>query len=102
MDLRDYLAEERTFLAWIRTGLAMMGFGFAVARFGGGSSAHSPWLSVWCGTALIAAGVAVNLSSARRYSQLPSRDAAVLAVFLALVGIAMAIYVTLPDAVSVL
>jgi len=33
-DLRDYLAEERTFLAWIRTGIALMGFGFVVARFG--------------------------------------------------------------------
>jgi putative membrane protein len=33
-DLRDYLAEERTFLAWIRTGIAFMGFGFVVARFG--------------------------------------------------------------------
>ncbi|TMA84185.1 MAG: DUF202 domain-containing protein [Deltaproteobacteria bacterium] len=29
-DLRDYLAEERTFLAWIRTGLALMGFGFVL------------------------------------------------------------------------
>jgi hypothetical protein len=26
-DLRDYLAEERTFLAWIRTGIALMGSG---------------------------------------------------------------------------
>src|SRR5438552_4600176 len=32
--LRDYLAEERTFLAWIRTAVALMGFGFVVARFG--------------------------------------------------------------------
>ena len=33
-DLRDQLAEERTFLAWIRTGLTLMGFGFVVARLG--------------------------------------------------------------------
>ena len=32
-DLRDYLAEERTFLAWIRTGIALMGFGLLVAHF---------------------------------------------------------------------
>ena len=32
--LRDYLAEERTFLAWIRTGIALMGFGVVVARVG--------------------------------------------------------------------
>jgi putative membrane protein len=33
-DLRDYLAEERTFLAWLRTGIGLMGFGFVAARFG--------------------------------------------------------------------
>src|SRR3979490_36194 len=32
--LRDYLAEERTFLAWIRTGISLRGFGFVVAHFG--------------------------------------------------------------------
>ena len=30
--LSNYVAAERTFLAWIRTGLALMGFGFVVAR----------------------------------------------------------------------
>src|SRR5436189_792963 len=79
-DLRDYLAEERTFLAWIRTGLALMGFGFVVARFGlflqelqitrGGSAAQPHPVSLWFGTALIAAGVAVNLLSIRRYLRL--------------------------------
>ena len=79
-DLRDYLAEERTFLAWIRTGLTLMGFGFVVARFGlflqvmqitqGGSAAQPHGLSPWIGTAFIAAGVAVNLLSIRRHLRL--------------------------------
>ena len=30
VDLRDYLAEERTFLAWVRTGISLMGFGLVV------------------------------------------------------------------------
>src|SRR5258708_31217841 len=76
-DLRDYLAAERTFLAWIRTGLALMGFGFVVARFGlflqqlrlidHAPSAPSYGVSLWFGTALIAVGVVVNLSSAWRH-----------------------------------
>src|SRR5258706_3883397 len=79
-DLRDYLAAERTFLAWIRTGLALMGFGFVVARFGlflqqlrffdYAPSAPSYGVSLWFGTALIAVGVVVNLSSAWRHVRL--------------------------------
>lgn len=114
-DLRDYLAAERTFLAWIRTGLALMGFGFVVARFGlflqqlrlldHALTAPSYGLSLWFGTALITVGVVVNLSSAWRHIRLvreldhgetaDSRSltqAVVTALFLALVGLAMAIY----------
>ena len=118
-ELRDYLAEERTSLAWIRTGLALMGFGFVVARFGlflqeiritqgGGSVAQPHLFSLWFGTALIVTGVAVNLFSARRHMSLVRewncgqfldhglpKQAVILALFLAFVGIAMAIYLTL-------
>jgi len=117
-DVRDYLAEERTFLAWIRTGLTLMGFGFVVARFGlflevmqitrGGSTAHSHGISPWIGTAFIAVGVAVNLLSIRRHLRLvgelnrgqfadrrPSQQAVMLALFLALAGVAMVLYLTL-------
>jgi uncharacterized protein (DUF302 family)/uncharacterized membrane protein YidH (DUF202 family) len=114
-DLSDFLAAERTVLAWIRTGLALMGFGFVVARFGlflqqlqviqHSPSAQSYGLSLWFGTALIAAGVAVNLLSARTHLRLMrdlervgaghprrSNQAVMVAIFLALVGLAMAIY----------
>jgi len=117
-DLRDYLAEERTFLAWIRTGLTLMGFGFVVARFGlflevmqitrGDLASQPHGLSRWVGTGFIAVGVAVNLLSIRRHLRLveelnrgqfahrrPSRQAVFLALFLALVGVAMALYLTL-------
>src|SRR5260370_5435804 len=77
-DLRDELAVERTFLAWIRTGVACMGFGFVVARFGlflqqllairNLPSVRSYGLSLWLGTALIAAGVIINVISARHHS----------------------------------
>src|ERR1700688_4184851 len=78
--LSDYLAAERTLLAWIRTGLALMGFGFVVARFGLflqqlQIAEHAPsvqpyGLSLWFGTALIGAGVAVNVLSGSRHIHL--------------------------------
>lgn len=32
-DLKDHLANERTFLAWLRTSIALMAFGFVVMKF---------------------------------------------------------------------
>jgi putative membrane protein len=116
--LRDYLAEERTFLAWIRTGVALMGFGFVVARFGiFGDQPHIAQqfaagqpheLSPWFGAALIAIGAIVNLFSAWRFMRLVSdlnrdqfadrslsKQGVIVALFLALLGIAMTIYLTL-------
>jgi uncharacterized protein (DUF302 family)/uncharacterized membrane protein YidH (DUF202 family) len=113
--LSDYLAAERTLLAWIRSGLALMGFGFVVARFGlflqqlqigqHSSSVQSYGLSLWFGTALIAAGVAVNLFSGWHHLRLirnlalghaarphTTNLAVATSVFLALVGVGMAIY----------
>jgi uncharacterized protein (DUF302 family)/uncharacterized membrane protein YidH (DUF202 family) len=112
----DYLAAERTFLAWIRTGLALMGFGFVVARFGlflrelqtGQPSLPAPsyGFSFWFGTALIILGVIVNIVSAKRHVRLvqelnsggsaftrPSSLAVIVALALAVIGLAMAIYV---------
>ena len=111
----DYLAAERNFLAWIRTGLALMGFGFVVARFAlflqeihvvaPDVPAPPHGLSIWFGNALIAAGVVIDIFAAWHHVRLvhqlnhgetaftqPSRGAIVLAGFLALVGIAMVIY----------
>ena len=111
----DYLAAERTFLAWIRTGLALMGFGFVVARFGlflqalqigqTDFSTRPFGLSFWFGTALIVLGVIVNISCAWSHVRLvrelnrggtafnrPSSLAIAVAVVLAVLGLAMAIY----------
>jgi uncharacterized protein (DUF302 family)/uncharacterized membrane protein YidH (DUF202 family) len=115
VNLTDYLAAERTLLAWIRTGLALMGFGFVVARFGlflheiqavrQNHSGTSFGFSLWFGTILIVVGVFVNAFSGWHYMRLMAEldrgvtprsrhlnQAAVIAILLALVGLAMAIY----------
>jgi uncharacterized protein (DUF302 family)/uncharacterized membrane protein YidH (DUF202 family) len=116
--LTDYLAAERTFLAWIRTGLALMGLGFVVARFAlflqqMRAMEHAPstqeyGVSLWFGTSLIAVGVIVNLYAGWRHAHLirqldlgevsrPHLSARVAAIawFLALVGLAMTVYLLL-------
>jgi uncharacterized protein (DUF302 family)/uncharacterized membrane protein YidH (DUF202 family) len=110
----DFLAAERTFLAWIRTGLSLMAFGFVVARFGlflqalqGRSNLETPPYgpSFWFGTGLIVFGVIVNVVSAWTYFRLVqglkrgewgfarlSSLAIAVAIVLAVLGLAMAIY----------
>ncbi len=115
-DPRVFLAAERTYLAWIRTGIALMGFGFVLARFGiflrefqnlksGGP--HQPsGVSVWFGVALVCIGVIVNVAATLHHVSLVAnlksgrRDLGVsrlgitIAIALACIGIATAIYLT--------
>jgi putative membrane protein len=113
-DPRVYFAAERTFLAWIRTGLGLMGVGFAVARFGlflrqlRGNYTLKPQgtgLSLWSGVAIVFLGVIVlvaatvqhytlvrELSSGTWQAGRISRNAVFLAIFLALVGVGMSVY----------
>jgi putative membrane protein len=118
-DPRVYLAAERTFLAWIRTGIALMGFGFILARFGvflrqiqllrgGNERPQSSAASVWFGVALVVIGVVVNVASTARHVKLvralrtgqpdfhwPSKLAVTIAIVLACIGLATAIYLVL-------
>lgn len=109
------MAAERTFLAWIRTGIALMGFGFVVARFGlflreltlAGTQRDQPStsFSLPIGIGLIGFGILVIIVSVvrhRRYisaidrnefrSAFGSAFAIWIALFLALTGLALTIY----------
>jgi putative membrane protein len=116
-DPRTYFAAERTFLAWIRTGLGLMGVGFALARFGlflrefqaNQHAAPRPsGVSVDSGVALVALGVLVNLTAVTHHirtvrelrtgSWIPgriSRNAVILALLLAVIGVGTGIYLLL-------
>ena len=115
-DPRVRFAIERTLLAWVRTGLALMGFGFVVARFGlflreieavrqAAPLKASTGLSLWIGTALILLGVLVNLLVSAEHLRLMRHVQSGppygvrswmlgvgVALVLALLGIAMAVY----------
>jgi putative membrane protein len=119
-DPRVRFAAERTVLAWMRTGLALMGFGFVVARFGlflreiatvghvASRHQRSTGWSLWIGTGLIVLGVIVSLAAASeyyRFVRLAKRGLSyvprttlltiVVAFILAILGVAMAIYLIL-------
>ena len=114
-DPRNYLAAERTFLAWLRTGIALMGFGFVVARFGlflrelaastkPDELPHASF-SLPVGIALIALGIIVMMVAAIRHRRcvramdrgefrqtFGTAFGLCLAGCLALIGLAVAIY----------
>jgi putative membrane protein len=117
-DPRTRFAAERTLLAWVRTGLALMGFGFVLARFtlflrevaalGKVSTGDHRGASLWIGIALVLLGVCITLLAAFQHWQILQRlnrgEAYVpprwslgllVAVILALVGVAMALYLVL-------
>jgi putative membrane protein len=112
-DPRLYMAAERTYLAWLRTGISLMGFGFVVARFGlflrelvvANSASPHPGFSLPAGILLLLVGMLVNVVAGIRHaryvraidrgdfrSAFSSRFAYFLGAILALIGLAMAVY----------
>ena len=113
-ELRDHLANERTFLAWVRTSITFIGLGFVVAKFGillrevGGSHVHpvTARAGAVVGVVLVLGGILTTLLAAVRFLHIrrdiknsvinfsPTLDIA-LAVLLSLVSLVLAIYIVL-------
>jgi len=119
-DPRVFFAAERTLLAWVRSGITVMALGFVVAKFGlflsliaatVAATHHTnagSGLSQAFGVALLLIGVAITLGAQynhRRYVKtLPPADVPVLAISwlgallsyaIALVGILLAVYLSI-------
>jgi putative membrane protein len=63
-ELRDHLANERTFLAWIRTAITIVALGFVVAKFGIPQSTRA---GAAVGVALVAGGMVVAIMATMRF-----------------------------------
>lgn len=74
-EVRDHLANERTYLAWLRTGVGLLGLGFVVARLRlelsqlKAPAAGSGWLyGVAIGLGFAVLGVVTILFATWRYA----------------------------------
>jgi putative membrane protein len=110
-ELRDHLANERTFLSWVRTAIAIVALGFVVAKSGillrevgaGHVQAETARAGAVVGVILVFAGMLIAVLGAVRFWQIrqdidrgvvrfsPSLDV-VLAIVVAVTSIMLAIY----------
>jgi putative membrane protein len=83
-NIRDHLANERTFLAWIRTSIGIMAFGFVVVKFSlfvkqisfvldKENQLHVKGYSAIIGIFLVATGAIAAMASFIRYKQIERR-----------------------------
>ncbi|HEY8687568.1 MAG TPA: DUF202 domain-containing protein [Chloroflexota bacterium] len=113
-ELRDHLANERTFLSWVRTAIALVALGFVVAKSGillrevgaGHVQAETARAGAVVGVILVFAGLLIAVLGAVRFWQIrrdidrgvvrfsPSLDV-VLAIVVAVTSIMLAIYLIL-------
>jgi putative membrane protein len=110
-ELRDHLANERTFLSWVRTAIAIVALGFVVAKSGillrevgaGHVQAETARASAVVGVILVFAGMLIAVLGSIRFWQIrrdidrgvvrfsPSLDI-VLAVVVAIASVMLAVY----------
>ena len=70
MNIRDHLANERTFLAWVRTSIALLGFGILIAKLRFlGIAPHAGVRSARLGMAFAGTGILTLLIAAWHYAR---------------------------------
>ncbi|MBV9279506.1 MAG: DUF202 domain-containing protein [Chloroflexi bacterium] len=102
-ELRDHLANERTFLAWMRTAITIVGLGFVVAKFGillrevGGSHVHTLTARAGAvvGVLLVAGGMALAALATFKFLRIRRDIERDIISFSPLLDIALAITVVL-------
>ena len=69
-NVRDHLANERTYLAWVRTSIALLGFGVLIAKLRFlGISPHGGRLSTLLGLTFAATGLLTLVFAAWHYAR---------------------------------
>jgi putative membrane protein len=72
-NVRDHLANERTYLAWVRTGIALTSFGVVIAKLrfllgnGPTENSHTGTHSTWLGLAFAGCGILTILFAIFHY-----------------------------------
>jgi len=96
VNVRDHLANERTFLAWVRTSVSLLGFGVLIAKLRFlGISPHAGERSTVLGLAFATVGLLTLLFAAWHYDRTRRRIDGDDFVFAALVfglGLASVMY----------
>jgi putative membrane protein len=105
-EVRDHLANERTYLAWLRTGMALLGLGFLVARLrlelaaAHGTGDPTSFYGVAVGLGFAALGLLTTLFGTWRYLAVrrmierrafAPMGAAVLLISIGAIGVAVAV-----------
>ena len=110
-ELRDHLANERTFLSWLRTAIAIVALGFVVAKSGillrevGSTRVHAETARAGAvvGVALVFAGILIAVLGSVRFWQIrrdidrgvvrftPTLDI-IMAILIAVMSIVLAVY----------
>jgi putative membrane protein len=99
-ELRDHLANERTFLAWMRTAITIIALGFVVAKFAillrevGHTRSESPRVGAFVGVSLVMGGLIAAILATVKFLRIRSDIERSIVHFSPALDIALAVVVS--------